>query len=191
MATNDAKKKAWYLAMRYQDTDGSWGTVNTRHVGDTIDFYTTQHNYQLVSPTSDLTYEADKYYVKNGTKYILLIQTNDDNADNSWNNAITNHKNIYTRDHTEDVTCPVCNGEGTILYRTDSSKTYTCPRCNGEGTLIKATDVKITAISVFYPNYSKRKVKYQVTPPGGISSVLIPREDVIDYHCSHADDTST
>lgn len=181
MATEN--KKAWYLTYHYKHDDGTWGAVSdSYHVGDTIDFYTTNHNYQLVSPTPT-TFQADTYYTKEGTKYTLITET----GTNSWEAATTNHKNIYKREHTQDVDCPVCNKTGTILYRTDNTKTYTCPRCNGEGTLIKATGVEITAISVFYPSYGKRKVKYQVIPPGGVSSILVPREDIISHSCPHGD----
>lgn len=188
MATEN--KGAWYLTYHYQHDDGSWGALSDSfHVGDTIDFYTTNHNYQLVSPTSDLTYQSDTYYTKDGTKYTLL--TNGSNDSNKWDDAITNHKNIYKRDHTEDVQCPVCKGYKKLFYRTgetssSTTNSYKCPRCDGEGTLIKATDVKITAISVFYPSYGKRKVSYQVIPPGGVTSVLIPRENIIECHCTHS-----
>ena len=146
--------------------------------GDTINFYTTNHNYQLVSPTPT-TFAENTYYTKEGTKYTLLTES----GTNKWETAITNHKNIYQRVNTEEVDCPVCSGQGTIFYRNNNNKTYKCPRCNGEKKLIKATDVVVTGFSIFYTvknGSGKRTVKYQVTPPGAVTSVLIPIEDVID-----------
>lgn len=176
------------LAVRYQDkdnlkdSDGNnqyYYTNLTKKIGASISFQTKNRNFILVSPTDDIQYNEDGpfYYTKEGTEYIKITsQTNLDTEKN------TNHKNIYQEVGTEEMTCPVCNGTGTIPYQSDASKTYTCPCCNGDKKIVKAT-AKITGLSVFSTvkadNSGNHIVKYQVTPPGSISSILVAAEDII------------
>lgn len=175
-------RSSYYLTCHYL-SNGEEKEGDTARYGDEIDFYTTNHNYQLVSPSSSVEWKEKTYYLKDGTSYTGPLD------ETAFNTAKTKNKNFYIKDHTVDVECPICRGEKTIFARDKdnhtevTTTTYTCPRCNGKGTLIKATNVKILGISVFYQNsFDKRKVQYQVIPPGAISSVLIPREDVIKNH---------
>ena len=174
-------RSSYYLTCHYISS-GTEKEGDTARYGDEIDFYTTNHNYQLVSPSSSVEWKEETYYLKDGTSYTGPLD------ETAFNTAKTKNKNFYIKDHTVDVKCPVCDGYKKLFYRTgetssSTTSSYTCPRCNGKGPLIKATNVKILGISVFYQNsYDKRKVQYQVIPPGAISSVLIPEKDVIKNH---------
>lgn len=76
------------------------------------------------------------------------------------------------------MTCPACDGDKTVTIK---NKSYLCPCCNGTGEVIQATNVEIIGISAFFTKNSSVApiIKYQVIPPGSITSTLIDAIDII------------
>ncbi len=188
MATYSNRK----LALRYDKTEenGSTETITSiltnKAWGDTIGFRVTNRNFVLASPPSELTYEANKYYTKNGTKYTKI--TSEAALDKAINE---DHKNIYMEENTKQFDCPACrNSEnestGTVTLQ---GKEYVCPCCKGEKVVVKGIGT-ITGLSVFYTlknGSGKSTVKYQVIPPGSVSSTLIPKEEILSGSLSDFD----
>ena len=173
MATYSNRK----IYLHYDETESGSTTSETTVLtdkawGDEIGFRVTNRNFVLASPSSELTYEENKYYIKNGTKYNTI------NSATDLNTAISEHKNIYTEENTKQFSCPACNATGSVTLE---NHTYVCPCCQGEKVVIKGKG-SITGFSIFYTvknESEKSMVKYQVVPPGSISSVLISKEEIL------------
>lgn len=149
---------------------------DTRQIGEEVSFYTANRSFSVVSDPSEVTFSANTFYSRAGTRYNFIL------SEDEFNTLVARKTNIYIED-TSEIQCDSCDHDGLIELEIDktshTTKQFTCPRCKGKGSLIVSPPRPITGISVFYTDSGDYQVKYRVVPPGSITSILITEEDIL------------